>query len=254
MVNSNRFRTLAAAMTCGAAIMLVGAGVGSAASTPAVTGNAGSVTSTSAQLNGTIAPNGLDTFWAFQYGDSATYGQATPPVGPLTGTNVTSVMTLVTGLHPGTTYHFRLLAMRGAAGTSGEATGFTGSDVTFTTLSSGSSTTGKHTSKHANASLRSRTLHVRHGATFIPWACSGSAGATCKVHMSLTVHAKSGTVRCGSATFSAPTGNRRSVRVALGTSCVALVKAASHHRLTARLKATSTAGTGSLSANVTLAG
>src|ERR1700676_2856359 len=93
VANLTRLRTFAAAITCGSAIMLVGAGIGDAAS-PAVTASASAVTSTSAQLNGTVNPGGLTTFWAFQYGPSTSYGQNTTPVGPLTGSSGTAVSTL----------------------------------------------------------------------------------------------------------------------------------------------------------------
>ncbi|HWF73737.1 MAG TPA: hypothetical protein VG186_10365 [Solirubrobacteraceae bacterium] len=254
MGSSSRFRILAAAIMCGAAITLVGAGVGDAASTPALTGHASSVSGTSAQLNGTIDPGGLDTFWAFQYGTSTAYGQTTSPV-PLNGTSKMAVSTVIRGLQAGTTYHFRLIAVQGAAGTSGESTGFVADDVTFTTSGSPSITTSSQNGKkHAKASLRSRTLHVRGRATLIPWGCSGSAGAVCKITMSLSAKGKSGSVSCGTGTFSASTGKRRSVRVALKTKCLALVSAARHHRLGATLKATSRAGSGSLKTKVTLVG
>jgi hypothetical protein len=253
--NGNRFRTFAATIACGAAIMLLGAAVGDATGTPAVSGQASPVTSTSAQLNGTVDPGGLDTFWAFQYGTSTAYGKATSPVGPLSGSSKVSVSTLITGLQPDTTYHFRLIALQGAAGTSGESTGFTGDDVTFTTSSSGSiTTTSKNGKAHTKASLRSRTLHVRQGAAVIPWGCSGTAGAVCKVKVSLSARGKAGTVSCGTGTFKAATGKRASVRAKLGKKCVALVAAAAHHRLGATLKATSSTGSGSLKTKVTLAG
>lgn len=255
MGNSKRFRTLAAAITSGAAIMLVGAGIGDAASTPAVTQAATAITSTAAQLNGAVDPGGLGTFWAFQYGTSTSYGTDTTPVGPLSGTTRMSVSTLVRGLRPNTTYHFRLVAVQGAAGTSGDATGYTGADMSFTTPSSGSvTTTSSNGSKHAKASLGSHTLHVHGGAASIPWSCTGSSGAACKVKMSLSTHGKAGTVSCGSGTFSASTGKHRTVRVALGKRCLALVSSASHHRLAATLKATATKGSGSLKNGVTLAG
>jgi hypothetical protein len=238
-----RLRTLMVTITCGAAMMLVGSGIGDAADSPAVSGQASSVTTTTAQLNGTVNPGGLDTFYAFQYGTSSSYGQDTSPVGPLTGTSGMSVSTLVRGLQPGTTYHFRLIAIQGQAGTSGESNGFTGNDETFTTSSSGSiSATSTKGGKHAKASLLSRTLHVSHGATHVKWKCSGSAGASCKLKMSLTVRSGKHTVSCGSATFSAATGKHRSVRVGLKSRCVTLVNAALHHRLGATLKAVSSVG------------
>jgi hypothetical protein len=258
--NLNRFRILAATVSCGAVMMvLVGTGVGDAADAPAVTGQASAITGSSAQLNGTIHPGGMDTFWAFQYGTSDSYGQNTTPVGPLTGTTGDSVSTLVKGLQADTTYHFRLIAIQGAAGTSGESTGFTGDDLTFTTGSAGSiSTTSQNGTKHAKASLRSRTLHISHGAALIPWGCSGSAGAACKVKTSLSARGKIAgkieTVSCGHATFSASTGKRKTVRAGLGAKCLSLVTAATHHRLSATLKATSTAGSGSLKVKVTLVG
>jgi hypothetical protein len=254
-----RVRTLAAVITCGAAMMMLGAGVGDAADAPAITGQASSVNSTSAQLNGTVHPGGLDTFWAFQYGTSTNYGQNTTPVGPLTGTTGNSVSTEVKDLQPGTTYHFRLIAIQGAAGTSGESNGSTGSDETFTTAGSGStiSTTSKSGAKKVKATLRSHTFSVRKGAAVIPWGCSGTAGASCQVKMSLSARGKIAgkleTVSCGHGTFKAKTGKHNSVRAALGSKCLALVKAAPHERLAASLKATSSAG-GGLKAKVTLVG
>jgi hypothetical protein len=239
--------------------MLVGAGIGNAAAAPAVTASASAVTSTSAQLNGTVNPGGLSTFWAFQYGTSTSYGQNTTPVGPLTGSSGMAVSTLITGLQPGTTYHFRLVAVQGAAGTSGEGTGYTGDDVSFKTLSSGSSsTTSKNGKKHAKASLRSHTLHVHNGSVQIPWGCSGTAGAVCKGKISLTARGKIGgklqTASCGGGTFTASTGRHHSVRAVLGSKCVSLLKKASHHRLGASLKAVFSQGTGNLKTRVTLVG
>jgi hypothetical protein len=235
--------------------MAAGVGVSDAAASPAVTGAASAVTNTSAVLNGTVDPGGLSTFWAFQYGTTASYGQDTAPVGPLTSMSPMSVSTLLRGLSPDTTYHFRVVAVQGAAGTSGEATGYTGADVTFTTTGSGSIvTTSKNGSKSARASLRSRTFHVHSGAAQVPWACSGSSGAACKVKMTLSAHGNHGSASCGHGTFSAAAGKHGNVRVSLGSKCLSLVKSASHHRLGATLNATSSAGSGSLKVGVTLVG
>jgi hypothetical protein len=249
-----RFRTLVTAITCGAALLIVGLGVGSAADSPAVTGNATSVTGTSAQLNGTVAPGGLDTFWAFQYGTSTNYSQTTPTMGPFTGTSTISASTLITGLTPGTTYHFRLIVIQGEAGTSGESTGYLGADETLTTGSSGTiSTTSTSGGAHAKASLLSRTLRVKRGAVMVPWGCSGTPGAGCKLTMSLSARAaKHGSASCGSGTFVAATGKHHSVRIHLASKCRSLVKAASKHRLGATLKATSSIG--HLKVGVTLVG
>lgn len=246
-----RFRTFAATMACGAAMLSVGAAVAEAS--PAATGRASDVTSTSAQLNGTLDPGGIATFFAFQYGSSDTYGQASAPVGPYSGTSPMSVSSAITGLQPDTTYHFRLIAIQGAAGTSGEATGSTGDDVTFTTLASGSSSNNNNSqsgSKHAKASLRSRTLAVKHGSVLVPWGCSGTSGATCKGKISLSVAGKS----CGTGTFTASTGKHHNVRIALSQSCLTRARTASNHRLKVSLKAVFSQGTGNLKTKVTLVG
>jgi hypothetical protein len=248
-------RALAATLTCGAAMMIVGAGVGDASAPPAETGVATYVKDTLAQLNGTVHPDGLDAFWAFQYGTSPTaYRHTTPTIGPLTGTARVSVATLIRGLQPGTTYHFRLVAFRGQAGVSGDAQGYVGTDENFTTPSS--STKAARGGAHARASLRSHTLTVRHGAAVMAWACAGTPGAECKGRVSLTARANVGgkleTVSCGGGRFSAATGKRGTVRATLGTRCVALVTSASHHRLGASVKSAFSAGTGPARTGVTL--
>jgi hypothetical protein len=246
-----RFRSLGAAIACGAMMMLVGAGVGDAASPPAVTGQVSYVTGSSAQLNGVVEPGGLSTFWAFQYGASATYGHNSAPVGPLIATGHTSVSTLIRGLQPNTTYHFRLIAIQGAAGTSGDASGFTGDDVTFKTSSS---TLTKNRSKQAKASLRSHTLVVRHGKVLMPWGCSGSRGTACRGTISLNARGRAARVSCGIGNFRAAAGKHSTVRATIGHSCLTLVNSAPHRRLRGSLTAVFSQGTGSLVTTVTLVG
>ena len=238
--------------------MMVGAGVGDASAPPAQTGVATYVKSTLAQLNGTIQPDGLDAFWAFQYGTSPTgYGNTTPTIGPLTGTAPVSVATLIRDLQPGTTYHFRLVAVRGQAGISGEAQGYAGNDESFTTQSAGSSSSkAAGTSAHARASLRSHTLAVRHGVAVMAWGCAGTRGAECRGKVSLTARGKVAgkleTVSCGGGRFSVAAGKRGTVRATLGARCLALVQSAPHHRLGASLKSAFSAGTGPAHLGVTL--
>lgn len=89
-----------------------------------VTGSASSVTATSATLNGTVNPGNRATTWYFEYGTSTSYGTKTPTKDAGSGTSAIAVSAPVTGLHGGTTYHFRLVATSDA-GTS------RGSDQTF---------------------------------------------------------------------------------------------------------------------------
>ncbi len=91
----------------------------------AITGEAIEVTATSATITGTLTPNGLPGGYVFELGADTTYGTrifgetAPQPAGqPLRLT--------LTGLLPGTTYHYRLVASN-PDGTS------TGADETFTT-------------------------------------------------------------------------------------------------------------------------
>ena len=88
------------------------AGVAVAASSPsASTGSATSVKSTSAVLNGTINPNGAATVYRFEYGLTNAYGSTTSIKSAGSGTKSVAVARTVSGLIPGTTYHYRLDAL-----------------------------------------------------------------------------------------------------------------------------------------------
>lgn len=96
---------------------------------PAVTtGAATNVGSGSALVHGTVNPVGEETLYAFQWGPSPGYGNETPlpPASAGSGTAAMSVSAKLSGLAPGTTYHFRIIALS-LGGVS------TGTDGTFTT-------------------------------------------------------------------------------------------------------------------------
>lgn len=99
------------------------------ASTPqAVTGAAGEIGSGGATLSGTVNPAGEAlTECRFEYGTSEAYGSSVPcSTLPGAGTTPVPVSATVSGLTPGTTYHFRLVATEvGGTGS--------GADATFTT-------------------------------------------------------------------------------------------------------------------------
>jgi len=73
-------------------------------------GYAQGLTSTSAQLEGGVYPNGNDTTYWWEYGTTADYGQQTSPTDIGAGTSPVSVSDLVPGLASGTIYHYRLVA------------------------------------------------------------------------------------------------------------------------------------------------
>jgi WD40 repeat protein len=92
---------------------------------------------TAATLNALIDPNGAATTYHFEYGSSESYGQSTPESLSVGADGAEHPATArITGLAPGTTYHYRVVADSEPTGTP-EA--FDGLDRTFTTNASGSS-------------------------------------------------------------------------------------------------------------------
>ncbi len=88
------------------------------------------VEQTRAELIGTISPGEQATRYHFEYGTSTAYGTEVPRFGIEVGGEESGPIIVgqeLTGLRPGTTYHYRLVAKNA----SGETVG---SDQTFTTL------------------------------------------------------------------------------------------------------------------------
>jgi uncharacterized protein (TIGR02145 family) len=86
----------------------------------AVTEAANNVTTTSATLNGEINANYLSTNVTFDYGTTTNYGNSVEiPNNPLQGNVFTSISANVSGLLPGTIYHFRLKAVNSLGTTYG---------------------------------------------------------------------------------------------------------------------------------------
>jgi hypothetical protein len=83
------------------------------------------ITATNALLNGTVDPNGAATSAYFRYGLTTNYGSYSATNSLAATFANLSVSNLVSGLTPGTAYHFRLVASNNA-GTA------TGSDLMFT--------------------------------------------------------------------------------------------------------------------------
>jgi hypothetical protein len=118
-----RLQVMTAAM---AATGLI-AGVAAAASSPAVvTAGTSKVTDTSADLHGTVNPNGSSTTYYFQSGLTTGYGVNGKPASVGAGTKTVSVQQTASGLIPGTPYHYRLVATNQFGTT-------VGADRTFTT-------------------------------------------------------------------------------------------------------------------------
>ena len=65
---------------------------------------------TTATLGGGVYPNGLDTTYYWQYGPTTSYGSQTAGVDIGAGQAPVSATGALSGLAPGTTYHYRLIA------------------------------------------------------------------------------------------------------------------------------------------------
>lgn len=126
-------RAISAAATAAALTALLAASAlpaaaqtSTAAKPQATTGASSAITDTSAKVSGTVNPGGQATTYEFQYGTTTDYGQQTAPQTLSAGTSPQSVSATISGLTPGTTFHYRLLATN-ASGTAA------GQDQTFTT-------------------------------------------------------------------------------------------------------------------------
>jgi hypothetical protein len=93
------------------------------------TTTASGVQEVQAALNGTVNPEGLEAKYHFEYGPTTSYGSSIPVPAGNAGKGEAAVpeSATITGLSPGTTYHYRLSATT-SAGT------IHGVDEEFTTL------------------------------------------------------------------------------------------------------------------------
>ncbi|MFZ0040910.1 MAG: hypothetical protein WAK93_06375 [Solirubrobacteraceae bacterium] len=107
-----------------AAVLVVGAsvtGVALAATSPTVsTGGATSVSNTTAVLNGHVNPNGAATNYLFSYGLTTAYGANSAAGTTGSGTTSVAVGKKITGLAPGTVYHYRISASSSAGAAAGK--------------------------------------------------------------------------------------------------------------------------------------
>jgi hypothetical protein len=110
------YRLLAATVVVTASIT----GVALGASSPTViTGSATSAMDTSIVLHGRINPNGKETSYLFSYGPTAAYGATSPARHVGAGSKGVNVTQTITGLTPGSVYHYRISALSSAGGGTG---------------------------------------------------------------------------------------------------------------------------------------
>ncbi|MDQ6778249.1 MAG: hypothetical protein M3071_18985 [Actinomycetota bacterium] len=94
----------------------------------AVTGVATGITNTMATLTGTTVTNGETTSAYFEWGTTPSYGNQTAATNATAATTPSPVSYTLTGLAPGTTFHYRLVASHPGVAAN------TGADQAFTTI------------------------------------------------------------------------------------------------------------------------
>jgi len=96
------------------------------------TGAARDVGPTSATLMGSVDPAGRSTSWYFEYGTTTGYGSRTSSKGAGSSFGSRDAASGVSGLRPGTTYHYRLVARNDLGTTRGADATFATAGVTLT--------------------------------------------------------------------------------------------------------------------------
>lgn len=139
------------------------------------TNNASGVTAIGATFNGTVNANGASSAVTFEYGLTDSYGTTvTADQSPVTGTSNTAVSKAVSGLTPGTTYHYRVVAVNSAGTTNGE-------DISFTTNAVPPSvTTDSATSISSDGSILNGTVNANGFTTSVTfqYGLSAAYGST----------------------------------------------------------------------------
>ncbi len=206
---------------------------------PAVTtGAASAITTSGANVAGSVNPNGSPTTYQFQFGTSTAYGQSTPITSAGSSTSAGNVSAALTGLQAGMTYHYRLVATNAIATTDGP-------DATFKTASP-----PPPPPPPVKTKLTVGKVKVKRNAATVPLSCTGAAKAICKGTITGTIRVKRRhrrvTETVASAKFSIKAGAKKTIKVTLNRKGRhALAGSASHKlrvTLTVRLAGKKVAG------------
>ena len=139
------------------------------------------VTSTSAQLQGGVYPNGNDTTYWWEYGTTTGYGQQTPATDIGAGTSPVAVSDSLPNLSSGTTYHYRLVA-ENSLGTE------YGYDFTLTTPTPSTASSSSSSSQNlTNTQTTTSTTTTTSPPTVIGIGGSSSGGSTAPVAPSVAL-------------------------------------------------------------------
>jgi len=114
---------------------------------------ASDVSTAGATVNGSVNPKGVATSSLFEFGTTTAYGSATAPVAAGAANRAANASAALSGLAPATTFHYRVVAVRGSER-------FPGVDATFTTAAA-PATNGGTTDVVTPTGPRRRTLRQR---------------------------------------------------------------------------------------------
>jgi phosphodiesterase/alkaline phosphatase D-like protein len=127
------------------------------------------IAATTATMNGTVNANNFSSTVSFNYGLTTAYGSTLPGVpSPVTGSTVTAVSAGLTGLLPGTTYHYQVCATNSAGTACGSDIALTTSALAptvVTNAATGISTSGGTLNGTITANGASTTCSFEYGLT-----------------------------------------------------------------------------------------
>ncbi len=125
------------------------------------------VTPTEATLNATINPGEGETIYVFEYGTDTSYGSATPIESVGDDASDHGVSGTLTGLTPGTTYHYRAVAINFSGTAHGEDLTFTTPDVPRIESSGASGVTrsAAHLTMSVSGNASPTNVHFEYGPT-----------------------------------------------------------------------------------------
>ena len=130
-----------------------------------ITGTGAPTGDTAATLGGSVNPHGQSTEYFFKYGTTSGYGETTGKVVAGSGTTSVPASAGLTGLTPGTVYHFQLVAENDSGTTSGLDQMFrtTSPATATTTTAAGITSTGATLQGSVNPGGRETTYFFEYG-------------------------------------------------------------------------------------------
>ena len=152
------------------------------------------MTTTTSTLNATINPEGIATTYHFDYGTTSSYGHSTATASAGSGTASTALSAALSGLAPGTTYHYRAVAVSAGGTIAGHDASFATSKTPAPTVATGAASAVSTTTASLNGSIDPRGVSTRYyfeygiksPRTRTPTASAGAGTATLAVSAPLS--------------------------------------------------------------------